>query len=77
VIVVHIYFKTALVSNVIFLVEDLLSKVKAKFNIIEDAESDGLRLYERELSVTQQVHLQQKNQLESKVFKNKLSLKKY
>jgi len=37
------------------LVEDLLSKVKAKFNIVEDEESNCLQIYERELSVTQQV----------------------
>ncbi len=37
------------------LVRDLLSKVKAKFNIVEDEESNRLQIYERELSVTQQV----------------------
>ena len=30
--------------------------MKEKFNIIEDDESDGLQIYERELSVTQQVN---------------------
>ena len=54
------YFQAMYKYNFIILVKDLLSKVKAKFNIIEDADSDGLKVYERELSVTQQVQIQLK-----------------